>query len=52
MNGTDVLDNVIVARAFNSDHQTQLLLLAAALMTESRYVSFLLLFILVISLDI
>ncbi|XP_066900920.1 DNA repair protein RAD51 homolog 1 [Halyomorpha halys] len=37
MNSTDVLDNVIVARAFNSDHQTQLLLLAAALMTESRF---------------
>ncbi|XP_013106973.2 DNA repair protein RAD51 homolog A [Stomoxys calcitrans] len=33
----DVLDNVACARAFNSDHQTQLLLKGAAMMAESRY---------------
>lgn len=33
----EVLDNVAYARAYNSDHQTQLLLTAAAMMTESRY---------------
>lgn len=33
----DVLDNVACARAFNTDHQTQLLILAAAMMVESRY---------------
>ena len=34
----DVLDNVACARAFNSDHQTQLLMQGAAMMAESRYV--------------
>uniref|UniRef100_A0A7S4ML14 DNA repair protein RAD51 homolog n=1 Tax=Vannella robusta TaxID=1487602 RepID=A0A7S4ML14_9EUKA len=37
LNGQDVLDNVAVARAFNSDHQTKLLLNAAAMMSEQRY---------------
>lgn len=36
MNGQDVLDNVAYARAYNTDHQTQLLLQAAAMMAESR----------------
>ena len=35
---SDVLDNVAYARAYNSDHQTQLLIQAAAMMAESRYV--------------
>ncbi|XP_071453981.1 DNA repair protein RAD51 homolog 1 [Hetaerina americana] len=35
--GTDVLDNVVYARAYNTDHQTQLLVLASAMMVESRY---------------
>lgn len=35
--GDDVLDNVAYARAYNSDHQTQLLTQAAAMMAESRY---------------
>ncbi|GAB5358355.1 hypothetical protein AAMO2058_000450400 [Amorphochlora amoebiformis] len=33
----DVLDNVAYARAYNSDHQNQLLLQASAMMIESRY---------------
>eukprot|EP00668_Euglena_longa_P046247 GGOE01061931.1.p1 GENE.GGOE01061931.1~~GGOE01061931.1.p1 ORF type:complete len:344 (+),score=113.51 GGOE01061931.1:39-1070(+) len=33
----DVLDNIAYARAFNSDHQMQLLVQAAAMMVESRY---------------
>jgi len=37
MNGSDVLDNVAYARAYNSDHQLQLLIQAAAMMSESRY---------------
>lgn len=37
MNSDDVLDNVAYARAYNSDHQNQLLLQASAMMTESRY---------------
>ena len=37
LNGGDVLDNVAYARAYNSDHQTQLLLQASAMMAESRY---------------
>lgn len=36
LNGADVLDNVAYARAYNSDHQTQLLIQAAAMMAESR----------------
>ena len=37
LNGQDVLDNVAVARAYNSDHQTKLLLDAAAMMSEQRF---------------
>lgn len=37
LNGSDVLDNVAFARAYNTDHQTQLLTQASAMMTESRY---------------
>jgi len=32
-----VLDNVAVARAYNSDHQSQLLIHASAMMAEERY---------------
>ncbi|XP_058055521.1 DNA repair protein RAD51 homolog 1 [Anopheles bellator] len=35
--GTDVLDNVAYARAYNTDHQLQLLMHASAMMVESRY---------------
>ncbi|XP_035775112.1 DNA repair protein RAD51 homolog A-like [Anopheles albimanus] len=35
--GADVLDNVAYARAYNTDHQLQLLMLASAMMVESRY---------------
>ena len=38
LSGADVLDNVAYARAYNTDHQSQLLLQAAAMMSESRYV--------------
>jgi DNA repair protein RAD51 len=37
MNGNDVLDAVAFARAYNTDHQTQLLIQAAAMMAEARY---------------
>jgi DNA repair protein RAD51 len=37
LNGQDVLDNVSYARAYNSDHQSQLLVEAACMMAESRY---------------
>lgn len=37
LSGSDVLDNVAYARAYNSDHQTQLLIQASAMMTETRY---------------
>lgn len=33
----EVLDNVACARAYNTDHQTKLLIQAAAMMAESRY---------------
>lgn len=33
----EVLDNVACARAYNTDHQTELLIQAAAMMAESRY---------------
>ena len=36
LSGADVLDNVAYARAYNSDHQSQLLLQASAMMAESR----------------
>lgn len=38
MNGEEVLDNVAYARAYNADHQSQLLIQAGAMMAESRYV--------------
>ena len=38
LNGEEVLDNVAYARAYNADHQQQLLIHASALMSESRYV--------------
>ena len=37
LNGQDVLDNVSYARAYNSDHQTQLLVEAACMMSENRF---------------
>lgn len=37
LNPHDVLDNVAFARAYNSDHQTKLLIQASAMMAESRY---------------
>ncbi|POY72459.1 DNA repair protein RAD51 [Rhodotorula taiwanensis] len=39
MNGEDVLDNVAYARAYNADHQSNLLVLAGAMMSESRFAS-------------
>ncbi|XP_050070475.1 DNA repair protein RAD51 homolog A [Anopheles maculipalpis] len=35
--GSDVLDNVAYARAYNTDHQMQLLVQGSAMMAESRY---------------
>ncbi|GJQ66344.1 Rad51 [Trypoxylus dichotomus] len=37
MSKQDVLDNVAYARAYNTDHQTQLLIQASAMMAETRY---------------
>jgi len=37
LNPDEVLDNVAYARAYNSDHQSHLLLQASAMMSESRY---------------
>jgi len=37
LNGQDVLDNVSYARAYNSDHQSQLLMDAACMMADSRF---------------
>lgn len=37
LNATDVLDNIAYARAYNSDHQTKLLVQASAMLNESRY---------------
>ena len=37
LDSDQVLNNISVARAFNSDHQTQLLIQAAAMMKESQY---------------
>jgi DNA repair protein RAD51 len=37
LNGDDVLENVAYARAHNTDHQSQLLLQASAMMAESRF---------------
>ena len=36
MNPQDVLDNVAYARAYNSDHQSKLLIQASAMLAESR----------------
>ena len=36
MSGEEVLENVAYARAYNADHQLQLLTQASALMSESR----------------
>ncbi|KAJ3351205.1 recombinase rad51 [Allomyces javanicus] len=35
--GEEVLENIAYARAYNSDHQTALLIQASAMMAESRY---------------
>jgi len=37
LNGEDVLDNISYARAHNTDHQSQLLMQASAMLTEDRY---------------
>lgn len=37
LNGDDVLDNVAYARAYNTDHQCQLIEMACGMMSESRY---------------
>jgi len=37
LNENQCLDNIAYARAYNSDHQTQLLIEAAAMMSESRF---------------
>ncbi|KAL7422948.1 RecA recombinase Rhp51 [Cryptotrichosporon argae] len=37
LNGEEVLDNVAYARAYNADHQLQLLIQASAMMAESRF---------------
>lgn len=37
LSGENVLDNIAVARAYNSDHQSKLLLQAAQMMVESRF---------------
>ncbi|KAK2707538.1 hypothetical protein QYM36_015295 [Artemia franciscana] len=37
LEGRLVLDNIAYARAYNTDHQTQLLIQAAGMMAESRY---------------
>ena len=38
LNGADVLANVAYARAYNTDHQSRLLLEAASMMIETRQV--------------
>lgn len=38
LDGEEVLNNVAYARAYNADHQNQLLIQASALMAESRLV--------------
>lgn len=40
MNGNDVLENVAYARAYNTDHQSRLLLEAASMMVETRFFFF------------
>jgi DNA repair protein RAD51 len=39
LNGEEVLDNIAYARAYNADHQLQLLVQASAMMAESRCVA-------------
>lgn len=39
LTANEVLDNVAYARAYNTDHQTSLLVTAAAMMSESRLVT-------------
>ena len=36
LNGADVLENVAYARAYNTDHQSRLLLEAASMMVETK----------------
>ncbi|MCI10312.1 DNA repair protein RAD51, partial [Trifolium medium] len=36
LNGADVLENVAYARAYNTDHQSRLLLEAASMMVDTR----------------
>ena len=40
LNEKQCLENIAYARAYNTDHQTQLLVDAAAMMSESRFLSF------------
>ncbi|KAJ1536572.1 DNA repair protein RAD51 A [Nowakowskiella sp. JEL0078] len=37
LNGEEVLENVAYARAYNTDHQTKLLIQASAMMSEQRF---------------
>jgi DNA repair protein RAD51 len=37
MDGSEVLDNIACARAYNSDHQLKLLSMAGAMMAETRF---------------
>lgn len=37
LDGEDVLENIAYARAYNTDHQSQLLLQASAMMAEKRF---------------
>lgn len=37
LNGEETLDNIAYARAYNTDHQTTLLIQAAAMMSEARF---------------
>ena len=37
LNPSEVLDNIAYARAYNTDHQMQLLVAASAMMVESRF---------------
>ncbi|RAL43671.1 hypothetical protein DM860_017527 [Cuscuta australis] len=37
LNGADVLENVAYARAYNTDHQSRLLIEAASMMVETRF---------------
>ena len=37
LNGADVMENIAYARAYNTNHQSRLLLEAASMMAETRY---------------